>query len=186
MNVHGTTLVGSELVGARSRTLVGRLPAGQLTELWTNTASAVVKHGFAVEYRDLAPPRTGIFDGLRIVIDPDVGLSAIRHIDRCLSYWCFRCVGPTRRTGQIRMEIRVGSGSLLQCLLDDLEQHVRGQIVRRSEVRVELVLGGPSGTDARDGNTSSFSTFSPGKQIAPGMVESSGNAVGDHGRDGRS
>ena len=26
-----------------------------------------------MEYRDLEPPRTGIFDGLRIVIDPDVG-----------------------------------------------------------------------------------------------------------------
>jgi hypothetical protein len=25
-----------------------------------------------IEYRDLEPPRTGIFDGLRIVIDPDV------------------------------------------------------------------------------------------------------------------
>jgi hypothetical protein len=33
----------------------------------------VVKHGFVIEYRDLEPPRTGIFDGLRIVIDPDVG-----------------------------------------------------------------------------------------------------------------
>ena len=31
------------------------------------------KYGFAIEYRDLEPPRTGIFDGLRIVIDPDVG-----------------------------------------------------------------------------------------------------------------
>jgi len=65
---------GSELVGARSHTLVGRLPAERLTELWTKTASAVVKQGFVVEYRDLAPPRTGIFDGLRIVIDPDVGI----------------------------------------------------------------------------------------------------------------
>jgi len=25
-----------------------------------------------IEYRDLEPPKTGIFDGLRIVIDPDV------------------------------------------------------------------------------------------------------------------
>ena len=67
------TLSGSELVGARGRTLVGGLPAEQLTELWMKATSAVVKHGFVVEYRDLAPPRTGIFDGLRIVIDPDVG-----------------------------------------------------------------------------------------------------------------
>ncbi len=33
----------------------------------------MVKQGFIVEYRDLEPPRTGIFNGLRIVLDPDVG-----------------------------------------------------------------------------------------------------------------
>src|SRR5262245_60694514 len=65
-------LPGSELVGARSRTLVGRLPADPLRKLWTRAASGVVKQGFVLEYRDLEPPRTGIFDGLRIVIDPDV------------------------------------------------------------------------------------------------------------------
>jgi hypothetical protein len=54
--------------------LVGRLPASRLIDFWPQAASAVVKHGFVVEYRDLAPPRTGIFDGLRIVIDPDVAL----------------------------------------------------------------------------------------------------------------
>jgi hypothetical protein len=31
-----------------------------------------VKYGFAIEYRDLEPPRTGIFNGLKITIDPDV------------------------------------------------------------------------------------------------------------------
>ena len=72
MDVQGITLSASELVGARSRTIVGRLPASRLLEFWPKAASAVVKHGFVVEYRDLAPPRTGIFDGLRIVIDPDV------------------------------------------------------------------------------------------------------------------
>jgi hypothetical protein len=66
---------GSELVGARGRvsTLVGRLPAERLVPLWTKITSAIVKHGFVLEYRDLEPPRTGIFDGLAIVIDPDVG-----------------------------------------------------------------------------------------------------------------
>jgi hypothetical protein len=66
------SLPGTEIVGARSRTLVGRLPADPLTKLWTRTASGIVKRGFVMEYRDLEPPRTGIFDGLRIVIDPDV------------------------------------------------------------------------------------------------------------------
>ena len=44
-----------------------------MVTLWRKVSSGIVKHGFAIEYRDLEPPRTGIFDGLRIVIDPDVG-----------------------------------------------------------------------------------------------------------------
>jgi hypothetical protein len=63
---------GSELVGTRGKTLVGRLPAERLVPLWLHITSGIVKRGFAIEYRDLEPPRTGIFDGLKIVIDPDV------------------------------------------------------------------------------------------------------------------
>jgi hypothetical protein len=63
---------GSELIGTRGKTLVGRLPAERLVRLWGTVSSGVVKRGFALEYRDLEPPRTGIFDGLRIVVDPDV------------------------------------------------------------------------------------------------------------------
>ena len=44
-----------------------------MVSLWREVTSGVVKHGFVIEYRDLEPPRTGIFDGLRIVVDPDVG-----------------------------------------------------------------------------------------------------------------
>jgi hypothetical protein len=62
-------LAGHELTGQR---LVGELPSRELVELWIKCSSRVVKRGFAIEYRDLAPPRTGIFDGLRIVLDPDV------------------------------------------------------------------------------------------------------------------
>ncbi len=65
-------LPGSEIVGARRATQVGYLSDALLTQLWTKTTSAVIKRGFILEYRDLEPPRTGIFDGLRIVIDPDV------------------------------------------------------------------------------------------------------------------
>ncbi|HVC95549.1 MAG TPA: hypothetical protein VND64_17775 [Pirellulales bacterium] len=65
--------MGHELVGHRGRGLVGALPAERLVELWPRTVSRVVKHGFALELADLEPPRTGIFDGLKIVIDPDVG-----------------------------------------------------------------------------------------------------------------
>src|SRR5262245_32653526 len=66
---------GYELVGHRRRggPFVGQLPAGEAVELWIRASSGVVKRGFVLEYRDLEPPRTGIFDGLRIVLDPDVG-----------------------------------------------------------------------------------------------------------------
>src|SRR5437016_3476567 len=63
-------LAGHEVVGHR---LVNRLPPEQMVGLWLRATSWIVKHGFAIEYRDLEPPKTGIFDGLRIVIDPDVG-----------------------------------------------------------------------------------------------------------------
>ncbi len=61
------------MVGHRGRVLVGTLPADRLVELWPRTVSRVVKYGFALELADIEPPRTGIFDGLKIVIDPDVG-----------------------------------------------------------------------------------------------------------------
>ena len=64
------SISGHELVGTR---LVGALPTADLVALWGPVTSAIVKRGFAIEYRDLEPPRTGIFDGLRIVVDPDVG-----------------------------------------------------------------------------------------------------------------
>src|SRR5262245_14282174 len=69
-----TAVSGSELVGARrpETQRVGAMPSDALIEVWTKTSSRVVKYGFAVEYRDLEPPRTGIFDGRQIVIDPDV------------------------------------------------------------------------------------------------------------------
>ena len=61
---------GHELHGARQ---VGQWPTNELVDLWGRVCSGVVKQGFVIEYRDLEPPKTGIFDGLRIVIDPDVG-----------------------------------------------------------------------------------------------------------------
>lgn len=62
-------IAGHELVGHRS---VGNMTAQPLVRLWCRATSRIIKYGFAIEYRDLEPPRTGIFDGLRIVIDPDV------------------------------------------------------------------------------------------------------------------
>src|SRR5262245_1262583 len=62
-------LLSHEVIGTR----VGHMPVHELIDIWAAASSGVVKYGFAIEYRDLEPPRTGIFDGLRIVIDPDVG-----------------------------------------------------------------------------------------------------------------
>ena len=62
-------LPSHEVVGTR----VGHVPTHELVQLWAAATSGIVKYGFVIEYRDLEPPRTGIFDGLRIVIDPDVG-----------------------------------------------------------------------------------------------------------------
>src|SRR5262245_17106721 len=64
------TIKGHEIAGSR---LVGELPSSDMVALWLQATSGIVKYGFAIEYRDLEPPRTGIFDGLRIVVDPDVG-----------------------------------------------------------------------------------------------------------------
>ena len=64
-----TSILGHEVHGAR---LVGQCPSSDLVDLWVKVCSGIVKHGFVIEYRDLEPPKTGIFDGLRIVLDPDV------------------------------------------------------------------------------------------------------------------
>jgi hypothetical protein len=68
-------IAGSEVVGTRgvAQPLVGHLPAARQVEVWQKITSAIVKHGFVIEYSDLEPPRTGIFNGLKLVIDPDVG-----------------------------------------------------------------------------------------------------------------
>jgi hypothetical protein len=63
-------LAGHELIGERR---LGAMPSSELVDLWIRITSAIVKHGFAIEYRDLEPPRTGTFNGLRIHLDPDVG-----------------------------------------------------------------------------------------------------------------
>ena len=65
MNMEGHALVGSRLVG--------NLPGPEQVALWSRITSAIIKYGFVIEYSDLEPPRTGTFDGLKIVIDPDVG-----------------------------------------------------------------------------------------------------------------
>lgn len=68
------TFEGRDLIGQRRQSgpFVGQLPPESCVELWLRITSRIVKYGFTIEYRDLEPPRTGVFDGLQIVIDPDV------------------------------------------------------------------------------------------------------------------
>jgi hypothetical protein len=62
-------IAGHELVGHR---LVGNLPQAHQVALWIKITSRIVKYGFTIEYRDLEAPRTGIFDGQVIALDPDI------------------------------------------------------------------------------------------------------------------
>ena len=49
------------------------MASAELVDMWCRITSKIVKYEFAVRYEDLEPPRTGIFDGLTITLDPDVG-----------------------------------------------------------------------------------------------------------------
>jgi hypothetical protein len=44
-----------------------------LIRLWTRTTKVVVEYGLEISYGRLVRPKLGIFNGLRIVIDPAVG-----------------------------------------------------------------------------------------------------------------
>jgi hypothetical protein len=48
------------------------LNAGTLIRVWTGITARVIGYGFSVEYQKLERPRLGIFDGLKITIDPAV------------------------------------------------------------------------------------------------------------------
>lgn len=64
-----TTIRGHEIVGERR---LGALPSQDMVRLWLKTTSRIVKYGFKILYDDLQTPRTGTFDGLEIILDPDV------------------------------------------------------------------------------------------------------------------
>ena len=51
-----------------------RLTEAEATSLWTFIEGAVLRYGFAIAFEPLEAPRTGIFDGLQIIIDPKVSL----------------------------------------------------------------------------------------------------------------
>lgn len=53
-------------------TTLRELDATTLVRLWTTITAGIVGYGFGVEYGKLERPRLGIFDGLKITLDPAV------------------------------------------------------------------------------------------------------------------
>ena len=104
---------GHEVVGAR---LVGNLPPVEMVGLWRGVTSRIVKHGFVVEYRDLEAPRTGIFDGLRIVIDPDVGFEMQCFLLLHLFGHSVQWVAPSLRGVVQALEHTTDRGRFMQVL----------------------------------------------------------------------
>lgn len=60
----------SRAKGELRESRVGGLAPQQLAEIDRRSVTAVREWGFAIQESELAPPRTGTFDGTRIVIDP--------------------------------------------------------------------------------------------------------------------
>jgi hypothetical protein len=51
---------------------LGKLDPGTLVRVWTRTTARVVELGFGLGYGRLERPKLGIFDGVKITIDPAV------------------------------------------------------------------------------------------------------------------
>jgi hypothetical protein len=78
----------------------------------------VVKRGFVIEYRDLEPPRTGIFDGLRIVIDPDVGFEMQCFVLLHLFGHSVQWVAPSLAAQLHALQHTADRGQFMQVLQD--------------------------------------------------------------------
>lgn len=61
-------------------------------DLFEKVSAGVSQHGFAVEFVQLQPPRTGIFDGLSIQLDPDLDPTlrcfVLLHLFGHCVQWC--------------------------------------------------------------------------------------------------
>src|SRR5262245_28258464 len=106
---------GHELVGQR---LVGRMPSQAMVNLWLKITSQIVKYGFAIEYRDLEPPRTGIFDGLKIVLDPDVDFEMQCFILLHLFGHSVQWVAPTIEHKLVALQNTTDRGEFMRVLHD--------------------------------------------------------------------
>ena len=112
---------------------VGKLDAGTLVRVWTGITARVVALGFGLEYGMLERPKLGIFDGLKITIDPAVDFEMQCFLVLHLFGHSVQWVTPSYRP-----EIVGVSDKDLKVYLDALER-VRAQ---RRAVRATTVARG--------------------------------------------
>lgn len=113
-------IAGPFVIGTRQPVpqRVGQMRAERLIEIWRRASSAIVKYGFAIEYRDLEPPRTGIFDGRRLVIDPDVGFEMQCFILLHLFGHSVQWVAPSIEYELTPLQNETDKGAFLKILKD--------------------------------------------------------------------
>ena len=99
---------------------VRTLDAGTLVRLWTAITARVVTHGFRLEYAPLERPKLGIFDGLKITIDPAVDFEMQCFLVLHLFGHSVQWVAPSYRP-----EILGVPDSDLEVYLDALERYER-------------------------------------------------------------
>jgi len=99
---------------------VGKLEAGTLVRVWTGITVRVVALGFGLEYGMLERPKLGIFDGLKITIDPAVDFEMQCFLVLHLFGHSVQWVAPSYRP-----EIAGVSDKDLEVYLDALEQYER-------------------------------------------------------------
>ena len=99
---------------------VGKLDAGTLVRVWTRITVRVVALGFGLEYGMLERPKLGIFDGLKITIDPAVDFEMQCFLVLHLFGHSVQWVAPSYRP-----EIVGVSNQDLEVYLDAVEQYER-------------------------------------------------------------
>ncbi len=99
---------------------VGKLEARTLVRVWTGVTARVVARGFGLEYGMLERPRLGIFDGLKITIDPAVDFEMQCFLVLHLFGHSVQWVAPSYRP-----EIAGVSDQDLEVYLDALEHYER-------------------------------------------------------------
>jgi hypothetical protein len=128
------SISGPEVIGNR---LVGRMHEQPLVDLWNRCTSRITKYGFVIEYRDLEPPRTGIFDGRRIVLDPDIGFEMQCFVLLHLFGHSVQWVAPSIEHRLAELQNTSDKGRFMQ-VLHDYEYEAAGyglQLMHEAGVR---------------------------------------------------